>query len=420
MSYDINSLFSVRNCRVVFGLVSSDADRLKEAVCQREACFQRALPSALGPKKLGPFKLKNRTRLWDILKKTEEAKKQGADFLNRQMKLIRLYAYEARFPSVLSEPQLERASALYGALSGQSDFLINDWDTIFEDNENFKSNGAIIANWLYRYKRRQRGGYRTFNMIWLTDLKDYEVMELLGEEGRQSAFYSFFTIKDGALIRCHPDRLMESYQEHLAKEERKAAEQKRKAEQEAGRKAEEEKKAPAAAPAATKPASATDPAEEHYQEGRKYDTFSGYGLKTAENDPQRAISFYTLAAKSGNLKAQNCLGAIYHHGFHVVDINMANAIYLFTLAVFNKSYNEASADEDTKWGYNHARESLKQIMKQTNNGIDIVRQIAGDDAKDFIAEVEEEISLAKHFHKVKERIKKEWEEDEIYNARHSR
>ena len=99
---------------------------------------------------------------------------------------------------------------------------------------------------------------------------------------------------------------------------------------------------------------------------------------------------------------------------------MANAIYLFTLAVFNKSYNEACADEDTKWGYTHARESLKKIMKQTNNGIDIVRQIAGDDAKDFIAEVEEEISLAKHFHKVKERIKKEWEEDEIYNARHSR
>lgn len=416
MSYDVSTLFSVRNCRVVFGLDSASADKIAAALSEKDPHFQSGINPVLGPKKLGPLTLKNKKKLWDILKKTEVVKKRGVEYLQRQMKRMQIYAYERRIAAVLTEAQSERASVLYDALNGRTDFLINDWDTIF-DTEGLTSNGSIVADWLCRFKERQRGSYRFFNLIWLTDLKDFEVMKLLGEEGRQSSFYSFFTIKDGALIRCNPEPLLESYQKHLDAEERKAAEQKRKAEQQVKEKAAEVKKAPAAAPAPKTPAPAADPAEEQYQEGRKYDTFSGYGLKTAENDPQRAISWYTLAAKGGNMKAQNCLGAIYQYGFHVVDINMANAIYMFTMAVFNKSYNKACADEEAKWSYDHARKSLKKIMKQTNNGIDIVRQLAGDDAKAFIAEVEQEIASAKHFHDVMEKIKREWEEDELDRKR---
>ena len=141
MNYNVSKLFSVSNCRVVFAENMEIAKAVENAVFAEEPKYAAGInPALAAKKKLGPFTLKNKNILWNILSKTKIMDNKGSEYLKNQLKALNLYPYAERIPAELSIGQLQRASILYDALEHKKHFLINDYTA------NDKSNGQTIAN----------------------------------------------------------------------------------------------------------------------------------------------------------------------------------------------------------------------------------------------------------------------------------
>lgn len=148
--YDVHALFTVSFCHVVFVDEGTTAKNIENSIIECNPAYKYEINEAFHPKKIGPFTVKNKKLLWDILMKTKDVKEKGAEFRREQIKRLNLYDYEARVPAALSNLQRERASVLYDEINHRYEFLINDCDTVLDVKH--KPNSYTVASWMKDYE----------------------------------------------------------------------------------------------------------------------------------------------------------------------------------------------------------------------------------------------------------------------------
>ncbi len=220
MNYDVDALFQVTSCRVIFVEDRDTANNIEAACLAREPKYRyEQNPAFAYHKKIGPFSFKNKKKLWDILTDTKAVRDVGANakrdkqetmvaFLRKQTERLELRYAEDRGPIAMPDLQRERASVLYDALNGRNVFLINDFRY-----ENHRSNGYTVTSWARTYEGFAWLGR---DVIWITPMTFQELLEKEGEDsiregtGGLNGCYCFFKGADGKVIPLDKNQLLAS------------------------------------------------------------------------------------------------------------------------------------------------------------------------------------------------------------------
>ena len=189
MSYDISSLLSKSSYRVVLAESKELAGKLSDLILQKDPEYALEISPVFSSSiKIGPIRIKNKNRLWDILIKTKQAQAEGKAILLKHMEDMDLRHYDLRFPAALSNGQKLRASMLYETLNGRKKFLVNDYEVYAP------SNGYIFTKW---FANKNSG-----DLIWITALTEEDIFDKLGENNINSGNFSFFRISEDKVEQC--------------------------------------------------------------------------------------------------------------------------------------------------------------------------------------------------------------------------
>lgn len=208
MKYDVSMILSAPSCRIVVAEDAETSRAVEQAILDQRPEYRTGIHQVFGPKKFGPFTLKNKKALYDILAGTRAAKEMGPHVLRQHIEDMGLLAYEYRIPTVLSPSQKERSSILYEALTGRTRFLLNEVRTNADRPKHIPQPGRYhyptILSWL-------RKNYSPCDLIWITDRAWYDLFNDLGESLFPIEFFSFFMVKAGQVIPCDTKTLMDRH-----------------------------------------------------------------------------------------------------------------------------------------------------------------------------------------------------------------
>ncbi len=360
MSYDISSLFNGNYCRVVFAESKELAKKLSELILQKEPEYALGIsPVFASSRKIGPIRIKNKNRLWNILLKTKQGQAEDKAMLLKHMEDMDLRHYDLRFPAALSNGQKLRASLLYEALNGRRKFLVNDYEVYAP------SNGYIFANWFTQKN--------SVDLIWITALNEADIFDKLGENNINSEKFSFFKVTEGKVEQCNAPK-------PVKKEEEQAV----------LRRAQKEKISPKTN---TNTNPNNDKAKRLLREGEKYDRFFLVSSPGEFDDPKNAMRLYEDAAQLGSIEAQLRLGYIHSEGLRTGEANHAGALYWYTLAVCNEYCSEFDTSLKFAWAY------LRNILQQVPESEKYIRRYAGDKADDVIHRIKHDIADLEYMRK---------------------
>ncbi len=208
MNFDVSALFSEKFCRVVFVDNADTSSLVEDAVLAAKPEYKTQTNAAFLPKKVGPFTIKNKKVLWEILMGARASWVNGLEFMLGQMEKMDLKPYEYRSPRALSKLQLMRASILYDILDGKDSFIMNDCYVI-SNGEKLLNNGkdaqCTVAKYMKEYEESKKA---PCNLVWITDMTPSTLFEKIGESCVTSSFYSFFTVIDGRIAKCDKAELI--------------------------------------------------------------------------------------------------------------------------------------------------------------------------------------------------------------------
>lgn len=208
MKFDVSALFSEKSCRVVFVDNADSSSLLEDAVLAVKPEYRTQTNAAFLPKKVGPFTIKNKKVLWEILMGARASWVNGLEFMIGQMEKMDLKPYEYRSPRALSKLQLMRASVLYDILDGKNSFIMNDCYVI-SNGEKLLNNGkdaqCTVAKYMKEYEEAKKA---PCNLIWITDMTPSTFFEKMGESDVASSYYSFFTVIGEQVVKCDKEELI--------------------------------------------------------------------------------------------------------------------------------------------------------------------------------------------------------------------
>ena len=378
MNYDISSLLSISSYRIVFVAGKELAGKISDLILQEEPEYTMDISPVFSPsKKIGPIRIKNKNRLWDILLKTKQAQSEGKAWLLKQMEDMDLRHYDLRIPAALSNGQRLRASMLYEVLNGRKEFLINDYEVYAP------SNGYIFAKWFASKKNGE--------LIWITNLDEADIIDKLGENNINSGVFTFFRISEDKIEQCKAPMpvKMEVPQTSAPKEKQDVRE-----------KAKKENLSENLFNTNTNPNK--EEAERLLNEGAKYDRFF-LTLNPGEfDDPKKAMRLYEDAAMLGSLDAQLRLGYIHSEGLRTGKANHAGALYWYTMAACNDYFSVLDTSKEFAWDY------LRNILQQVPNSEEYIRQYAGDKADDIIHKIKRDIADLEYMRKFMDKLRNEF------------
>ena len=369
MSYDISSLLSKSSYRVVLAESKELAGKLSDLILQKEPEYALEIsPAFSSSRKIGPIRIKNKNRLWDILIKTKQAQAEGKAMLLKHMEDMDLRHYDLRFPASLSNGQKLRASMLYETLNGRNKFLVNDYEVYAP------SNGYIFTKW---FANKNSG-----DLIWITALKEEDIFDKLGENNINYENFSFFRISEDKVEQCEAPKPVKKKepQASAAKEEQAVL-----------RRAQKENVSEKLFNKNTNPNN--DEAERLLKEGEKYDRFFLISNPGEFDDPKKAMRLYEDAAMLGSLDAQLRLGYIHSEGLRTGEANHAWALYWYTMAVCNDYYSVFDTSLKFAWDY------LRNIFQQVPESEKYIRKYAGDKADDVIHRIKHDIADLEYMRK---------------------
>ena len=388
MNYNISSLFTASSCRIVFADDTEMSLKLAKDIAEYDSDYHDRLNDVLGPKKIGPFTAKNKSSVWDILKKTPKIKDEGLEYLQQQTKGIDIYYYTERVPSALSRLQKEKVSVLYDAFCGRTKFFLTDCSFDTDDDEYIfirsYSHYFTVANWLNTYSSKNK---REYDLILITGMPKMFLLDYISEEEYFSDAFSFFSVENNELVKQDKYKFISELLPIPAGVEdfRKRSDVSR----------------------MTK--------EQKFEEGRKYVHFT---LEDTEQDKENAkiqILWYGASALEGYLPAQYMLGAFYECGCGVCEINMDSALLWYSKAAFDKNYNEYLADNATKEYRNTAKKTLKRLAISMPGAEEKILQYGGKDGEKVVrmAKIEQALDGKEFFDpeyikKIMDKTKKDW------------
>lgn len=221
--HDMTNLFSKRLCRIVFvnnreaaaGLADKITVKYPEYITETSELF-------CSYKQVGPFKLKNKKHLWELVRQTEMVQKlrKATDqtstyaMIEDELTAIDLLSVQYRRPRALSRFHKYRASVLCDLLNGKLHFLLND--SAFDDPEDdvqtriYRKKGHLtIAQYMKRYMHFESARRE---LIWITDLTVHEMLDLLGAGEYRSDFYGFYTVVEGRVVALDKTEIVRTYE----------------------------------------------------------------------------------------------------------------------------------------------------------------------------------------------------------------
>lgn len=355
MRYDVSELAERPGCKIIAVDDMNTADAVERSILESYPKHNAEINGVFSSwKKFGPFRRKNKTRLWDILRKSADVKKNGPEVLIKHMQDVELFCYDRRMPWVLTAAQKKRASIMYDAMNGVRSFFINDCFMIDEGGKRMSASEKefflSMISWLKAYGERL--GER-FDLIWMTDLPPRKIVQALGDEKFASAFYSVHKVIDNKVTCIDKDSFDGEFRRRRH-------------------------------------------AKLAFEEGKAYDFFSGINKKAVWSldeiaaEAEKAFPLYKIAAEEGHSGAQYGLGCLYSRGLGGCERDEEKALYWYAMAAFNEDHDKRTADPLLKECRERALVCLKPLVVNIANGKALLRKYAGDRAEALIKEAEQE------------------------------
>ncbi len=229
MNYNVGEILKGNGTRVIFVSDPQDSTEIENAVYASDTRYKHEINKAFASvKKVGPFKLKNKTSIWNILKNAKKIKEEGLEFLSLQLKNIDLHGYMDRYPRTLSYQQRIRASVLYEVMNeNRSCLLLNDCYSPFNGElvlNKGKQSFFTVESFFRKYDRFE---WVPYDFIWITDMPMNEFFEQMGDKAFSSDCYKYYIAENGNITLQDTNKLKQSIDSAKPKEEPVKSEQPR-------------------------------------------------------------------------------------------------------------------------------------------------------------------------------------------------
>ncbi|MBQ6934237.1 MAG: hypothetical protein IJN37_07640 [Clostridia bacterium] len=191
MKIDVNA-FKFNRYNIIYGLTAEERSSMTEEILASHPQYKLRTDDGFGEIKFGPFKMKNKRTVQDIMMKNKAVKEKGESYVLRQMKYLECDHYYERRGRSLSGRQRETITLIIDVIDGKKEFLFSD--------ENVKAEHRFVdyAAWLNTQGFMLDKGYKA---VWLSMLSADEVVELIKEKAPDTrTYWDFYSIKNGEII----------------------------------------------------------------------------------------------------------------------------------------------------------------------------------------------------------------------------
>lgn len=372
MSYNLNVLtekegyFSSSDCKIVFANSYAAATDLKASFLSQNPGYISEINENFVPyRKVGPFQIKNKKKILDLLYSTKEVQDtlsaigntKTASYVREEMEKMGIEHYADLPLKSLNPLQLLRASYLYEIFEEKDEFLLcdNRSEKIGDRQKRIESKRtySTIVEYMSNCEKCIYGSY---NIIWITDLTADEMLELLGNNvGEDDYFFSFYALDGQNIIKLDKTKLLSDF---------------------------------AKTSAAAKIA---------YENACKYDRFFTTALPqySGQDDLKKAFDLHKTAAEMGHPGAQFSLGELYAYGCDACVQDLEKALYWYIMAEYGKNHIEGISEDIIKEVHYLAPIKIKAWVLDVPSGKTMLRKYAGDKAEALIKEAESEAVVQK-------------------------
>lgn len=219
--HNIDALFETSTCRIVFVDNYTTASNLKTAIQTSHPQYIDNMGEKFRAfRKVGPFKVKNKASLFNILKKTKAMKPEfewdkarATKFLMDELEAMDLALCSERRPTALSYLQRRRASMLCDMLDGHYEFILNDYDTETPKDPDKRIASKTAYRTIAHYAHTSDSLlFDDCSIIWITALTAEEMLTLLGAEEYNDKYYRFYTLQDGNIAELDKAELIKRFE----------------------------------------------------------------------------------------------------------------------------------------------------------------------------------------------------------------
>ncbi len=219
--HNIDTLFETSTCRIVFVDNYTTASNLKTAIQTSHPQYTDSMGEKFRSfRKFGPFKVKNKTSLFNILKKTKTMKPQfewdkarAVKALMDELEAMDLKPYSERRPAALSYLQRLRASMLCDMLDEHYEFILNDYDTETPKDPDKRIASKSPYRTIAHYARTSDNFlFEDCKLVWITTLTVEEMLTLLCAEEYNDKYYRFYTLQDGNAVELNKEELIKQFE----------------------------------------------------------------------------------------------------------------------------------------------------------------------------------------------------------------
>ena len=191
MKIDINAL-RFNRYNIIYGLTNEERREMTEQILASDPEYKLKIDDGFGSIKLGPFEMKNKKTVKEIMMKNKAVRAKGEEYARRQLKYLDGEHYFERRGMGMSPMQREMITLVIDVTDGKKQFLFSD------ENVKAESRFADYAAWLNTQGFILDKGYKA---IWLSMLSADEIVKLIKEKAPDTASYwDFYGIKDGEMI----------------------------------------------------------------------------------------------------------------------------------------------------------------------------------------------------------------------------
>ena len=191
MKIDINVL-RFNRYNIIYGLTNEERREMTEQILTSYPEYKLNIDDGFGPIKLGPFEMKNKKTVKEIMMKNKAVRAKGEEYVRRQLKYLDSEHYFERRGMGMSPMQREMITLVIDVTDGKKQFLFSD------ENVKAEHRFADYAAWLNTQGFILDKGYKA---IWLSMLSADEIVKLIKENAPDTASYwDFYSIKDGEMI----------------------------------------------------------------------------------------------------------------------------------------------------------------------------------------------------------------------------
>lgn len=181
-------------CHIIFCSDKKQKKEIVEKILNHDHNYKVEINEVFfAQKKIGPFLLKNKKTVWDIISKNEIINIYDVAYTIGEMKKIDIYYLDNRSSHALSNVQREIVSIFYEVLCGRNKLLLVDDDT------KSKIQFINVVNWLNQMELfKSNNG----SLIYITELSEDEFLNYMAQSSYNFLkSFNFYQTKNNQLVK---------------------------------------------------------------------------------------------------------------------------------------------------------------------------------------------------------------------------